>query len=54
MILYPDVLRRAQQEIDSVVGRDRLPDFSDVDNLPYIDALIQEVMRWRSVTPLGE
>ena len=53
MLLYPDVMRKAQAEIDSVVGRDRLPTFSDRDQLPYIRALVKEVLRWKPITPLG-
>ena len=53
MILFPDVARKAQAEIDAVVGEDRLPSFSDRERLPYINALVLEVMRWHSVTPTG-
>ena len=53
MVLYPDVLHRAQQEIDRVIGNDRLPSFKDRDNLPYIDALCKEVFRWENVVPVG-
>ncbi|KAK7683860.1 hypothetical protein QCA50_013238 [Cerrena zonata] len=53
MILYPDVLKKAQAEVDSVVGRDRLPTFADRDQLPYIRALVKEVLRWKPITPLG-
>jgi len=53
MILFPDVARKAQAEIDAVVGQDRLPSFSDRERLPYINALVLEVMRWHSVTPTG-
>ncbi|KAI1008649.1 hypothetical protein LB504_001985 [Fusarium proliferatum] len=45
MLLFPDVQRKAQQEIDSVVGTERLPHFEDRDNLPYVDALIKETLR---------
>jgi cytochrome P450 len=48
----PNVQRKAQQEIDHVVGRGRLPDFGDFEQLPYIQALIKEVGRWHSVVPL--
>ena len=54
MVLYPDVLRKAQKEVDAVIGRDRPPSFDDVDTLPYVDALIREVLRWRPVAPSGE
>ncbi|KAG1846165.1 cytochrome P450 [Suillus tomentosus] len=53
MVLYPDVQRRAQAEIDSVVGRDRLPTFEDSASLPYIDAVVRETFRWQPVVPLG-
>lgn len=53
MCLYPDVLRRAQAEIDAVVGRDRMPTFADRPHLPYIRALVKEVQRWRPVAPVG-
>ncbi|KAL1938292.1 hypothetical protein VTO73DRAFT_11743 [Trametes versicolor] len=46
-------LRRAQEEIDAVVGRDRLPDFADRDSLPYTNALLEEVYRWNPVLPMA-
>jgi cytochrome P450 len=53
MTLFPDVQKKAQAEIDAVVGPDRLPSFVDRDSLPYIDALVKEVLRWNVVTPTG-
>ncbi|KAL9563850.1 hypothetical protein ACKAV7_012022 [Fusarium commune] len=53
MLLFPEVQRKAQQEIDSVIGTERLPQFEDRDNLPYVDALIKETLRWIPVTPMG-
>lgn len=53
MTLFPEVLQKAQDEVDRVVGRDRLPEFSDRDNLPYITALIKELLRWEQVAPTG-
>jgi len=53
MALYPEVQKRAQMEIDSVIGNNRLPDFSDRDALPYTNAIVKEAMRWQPVTPLG-
>jgi hypothetical protein len=47
------VQRRAQAEIDQVIGRSRLPVFSDRPNLPYVDAVCKELLRWRLVLPLG-
>lgn len=54
MVLHPEVQARAQEEIDKVVGHDRLPDFSDRENLPYVRAMILEVLRWKPVVPLGK
>ncbi|KAH7012954.1 cytochrome P450 [Ilyonectria destructans] len=52
MCVFPDVQRKAQEEIDRVIG-DRVPDWSDEDHLPYTKALVTEVYRWRSVFVLG-
>ena len=54
MTLFPDVQKKAQAEIDAVVGNDRLPSFSDRTQLPYIEALVMEVLRWHVVAPLGQ
>uniref|UniRef100_A0A8H7YBL7 O-methylsterigmatocystin oxidoreductase n=1 Tax=Psilocybe cubensis TaxID=181762 RepID=A0A8H7YBL7_PSICU len=53
MALYPEVQRKAQAELDIVVGPHRLPDFSDRDSLPYINAVVKESMRWNQVAPLA-
>jgi cytochrome P450 len=53
MLLYPEVQRKAQDQLDTVVGRDRLPTFEDLDSLPYIQATVKEMLRWQPVTPLG-
>lgn len=53
MSLYPAVQTAAQRELDRVVGSDRLPDISDRAQLPYIDALCKEVVRWHVAAPLG-
>lgn len=53
MTLYPDVMRKAQAEIDALVGRERMPTFADRPQLPYVCALVKEVLRWRPVGPVG-
>ena len=53
MMLYPEVQKRAQSELDEVVGRDRLPTFEDRDRLPYIANVVKETFRWKAVAPLG-
>ena len=60
MTLFPEVQRRAQEEIDRVLGIDwvsgglgRLPTVADRRDLPYIDAVVKEVFRWHPVAPMG-
>ncbi|KAG9093876.1 hypothetical protein FRC06_011332, partial [Ceratobasidium sp. 370] len=51
--LVGEVQTKAQEEIDLVTGMERLPEMKDRPQLPYIGRLIQEVLRWRSVVPIG-
>ncbi|KAI0911773.1 cytochrome P450 oxidoreductase [Ustulina deusta] len=53
LLEFPDVQRRAQKEIDEVVGEDRSPTWEDFSRLPYINMMIKESHRWRPVSPLG-
>ncbi|KAI0056025.1 cytochrome P450 [Artomyces pyxidatus] len=53
MVLHPEVQGRAHAELDAVVGRDRVPTFSDIPHLPYVRATVKEIMRWRPAFPLG-
>lgn len=53
MIRFPNVQQKAREEIDRVIGRDRLPTTKDRQNLPYINALVKEVLRWWPLTPLS-
>ncbi|KAJ6498322.1 cytochrome P450 [Mycena vulgaris] len=52
MMLYPDVRLQAQKELDSVVGSERLPIHADRSSLPYIDAILMEILRWNPPIPL--
>lgn len=45
--------RRIQAEIDEVIGHDRLPTFADHSKMPYTDAFIMEMMRWRTLVPVN-
>ena len=49
----PDVLKRAQAELDAVVKPGHLPDFEDEESLPFITAIVKETLRWRVVAPIG-
>ena len=50
---HPEVQRKAQDELDRVIGHSRLPTLNDRPNLPYVEAIVKEVFRWMPVTPLG-
>jgi cytochrome P450 len=54
MIMYPEIQKKAQAELDSVVGRDRLPAITDRPSLPYIRSIMAEVLRWHPAVPMGK
>ena len=53
MAKHPDIQEKVAQEIDRVVGRDRLPSLEDRSTLPYTGAAVYEVLRYSSVAPVG-
>jgi cytochrome P450 len=57
LVLYlmqnPHVQRRAQAEVDSIVGRRRLPTWSDLPRLQYVNLILQETYRMNPLSPLG-
>ncbi|KAF7346416.1 O-methylsterigmatocystin oxidoreductase [Mycena sanguinolenta] len=53
MAIHPDIQKKAQTEIDAVVGTHRLPEFEDRPSLPFVEAVFREVIRWKPVVPLG-
>lgn len=53
MSCYPEVQRKAQAELDAVIGPDRLPTLADRERLPYLNAVMLEVLRWIPVAPMG-
>ncbi|KAF9232016.1 cytochrome P450 [Melanogaster broomeanus] len=55
MVQNPPVWKRAQAEIDAVLGLDnlKLPDFDDRPSLPYVEAVLRETLRWQPVAPVG-
>ena len=48
-----DIMRMAQHQLDSVLSGERLPDHSDIDDLPYIMAIVKETFRWAPPLPIG-
>lgn len=53
MLTHPAVEAKAQEEIDRVVGKNRLPTFEDRVNMPYIEAVFKEAFRWHTLAPLS-
>ncbi|KAJ3575314.1 hypothetical protein NP233_g1185 [Leucocoprinus birnbaumii] len=53
MAMYPDVQRKAQKEVSSRVSSTRLPKLAEVRDLPYLEAVVKECLRWRPALPLG-
>ena len=53
LVTHPETLRAAHEELDAVIGSSRTPTFEDEAHLPYIRALVKEVLRWRPVAVLG-
>jgi cytochrome P450 len=53
MVMYPDVLKRGQVAVDAAIGHSRLPVLSDEDGIPYVTAIVKEVLRWKPIAPLG-
>jgi cytochrome P450 len=53
MTQYPEIQAKAQEEINHIVGPDRLPTAEDRPNLPYVEALMNEVLRFSSILPQG-
>ena len=52
MALHPHVLKKAQAELDAVVGFQRMLEFSDLQSLVYLQAVTKEAMRWHNTVPL--
>ena len=53
MVRHPEVQKKAQAELEKVVGSQRLPDFADRDALPYVNVILKELARWHVVAPTG-
>jgi len=54
ILLRPDIQTMAQKQLDAVTWRERFPTFEDRPYLSIIDAICQEVLRWRATVPIGK
>jgi cytochrome P450 len=52
MLVSPDIQCKAQAEIDHVIGLDRLPEFGDALQMPYVQGVVNECLRWIPVVPM--
>ncbi|VAI41265.1 unnamed protein product [Triticum turgidum subsp. durum] len=53
LIRHPDIMKQAQEELDAVVGRERLVSESDLPRLTFLSAIIKETFRLHPSTPLS-
>ncbi|EGO28627.1 hypothetical protein SERLADRAFT_406107 [Serpula lacrymans var. lacrymans S7.9] len=53
MTMYPDIYKKAQEEIDQVTGASRLPNIEDRPELPYLNCIMKEVHRWNPPAQLA-
>jgi hypothetical protein len=53
MSMFPEVQRKAQEEIDSIVGTGKLPTFDHRDQLRYINFVVEEALRWHPIVPMS-
>jgi cytochrome P450 len=51
MVCYPEVQKKAQTELDNVLNG-RLPEYNDILSLPYLSALVKEVIRYAAICTL--
>src|SRR5579859_486449 len=54
LLSNPEAIRLGQEELDRVIGSDRPPNYDDEESLPYIRAIIKEILRWRPVNKFGQ
>ena len=53
MAIHPEIQKKAQREIDQLLGGERLPMLADQGNLPYTSALVKEIYRWHTPLPIS-
>lgn len=54
LVTNPEVVQKAHEELDRVIGQDRFPVWDDEPRLPYVRAIIKEAQRWRGISPTSK
>lgn len=53
MALHPDIQLKVQGILDNTIGDSHLPNYSDMERIPYLRAIFLETLRWRPIAPFG-
>ncbi|KAL7794247.1 cytochrome P450 [Trichoderma ceciliae] len=53
MMMFPEAQRKAQEEVDRVTGGTRLPVLADREQMPFVEAMVTETLRWFPLLPMG-
>jgi hypothetical protein len=53
MVQNQGIQAKGRKAVLAAVGPDRLPDLTDIESIPFVDAIMRECLRWQPVLPLG-
>lgn len=54
MAIHPEIQKKAQEEMETVLAENRLPTLDDKERLPYLNAIIKEILRIHPPVPTGQ
>jgi cytochrome P450 len=53
LVRHPEAGKKLQEELDRVIGKDRIVTETDIPNLPYLNAVVKETFRLHPQAPLN-